>query len=390
VKLSPPVLVQTSSAWQNCLAQLRQQKRLAIDTESNGLYAYREQVCLIQISIHCATLTDQRFPVKDYLIDPLRLSNLEGLGELMADSAVEKIFHAAEYDILCLKRDFGYSFANIYDTMLAARTLGWKKLGLGSLLSQEFSIKLDKRFQRANWGRRPLSDELIAYARLDTHYLFALRDRLAEELETSERAIEARENFDRLVQVEPTPHCFNPDDFWHLLNGRRQLSPQQNAVLRELYIFRNREAQRRDYPQFKVFANRTLIELAEALPHFLDELQGIHGMTSRQIHRYGRKLIRVIEQGLQAPPPGPPPPRVRPPETVLARFDALHSWRKRRAQHRGVESDIIVCKDALWDLANQDPKCATDLETIKSMGEWQREHYGHELLQVLSLLRKRK
>jgi ribonuclease D len=228
--------------------------------ESNGLYAYQEQVCLIQISISNGKVdqTSERsaaLEVTDYILDPLRLPDLDGLGKLMADPKVEKVFHAAEYDILSMKRDFGHTFHNLFDTMLAARILGWRQLGLASILEQEYGVELDKRFQRANWGRRPLSPEQISYARMDTHYLLALRDRLEAELESKGRLREASESFERLAAVTPAPRSFDPDEFWQLLNGRRQLSPQQNAVLRRLYIFRDQEAQRRNRPPFKVFGN---------------------------------------------------------------------------------------------------------------------------------------
>jgi len=380
VKLPPPVLVQTPAAWQRCLAELRPQAQLAVDTESNSLYAYRERVCLIQISI----------PSRDYIVDPLSLPNLDGLGELMADPAVEKIFHAAEYDLLCLKRDFDYTFDNLFDTMLAARILGWDQIGLGSIIKQEFGVQVNKHYQRANWGHRPLSPEQIAYARQDTCYLSSIRDRLERELEAAGRMAEARESFAHIAAVTPTPRAFNPDDFWRLVNGRYQLGPQQHAVLRELYIFREREAQRRNWPPFKIFGNRTLIELAEVLPHYPDEFQGIHGLTPRVINRYGKKLIRTIKRGLRAQPPQPPPQQARPPEPVLVRFDVLRTWRKQRAAQRGVESDVIVGKKTLWELAYQDPKTADDLTTIKALGNWQRNEYGREILNVLNQTRPKR
>lgn len=381
MNLPPPVLVTTPTAWRECLAKLRQQDQLAIDTESNSLHAYREQVCLIQISI----------PEQDYIIDPLALTNLDGLGELMADPAVEKIFHAVEYDLLGMKRDFGYTFTNLFDTMLAARILGWKKVGLAAILKQEFGVQADKRYQRANWGRRPLSQEQIAYARQDTLYLIPLRDKLEQKLAAAGRTAEARESFSQIAMT-PThpPLCFNPDSFWQLLNGRYQLAPQQQAVLRELYIFRDQEAQRRNLPLFKVFNNLTLIELAEELPHYLDECQGIYGLAPRVISRYGRKLVNIIKKGLLASPPEPPPQQARPPQSTLDRFDALHNWRKRRASQRGVESDVILSKKALWELASRNPKTIADLDTIKLLGDWQRNEYGQELLSVLGQSRRKR
>lgn len=378
MELSPPILVQTPAAWQACLADLTRYSRLAVDMESNGLHAYRERVCLIQISTSH----------QDYIIDPLSLPDLEGLGDLMADPAVEKIFHAAEYDLLSMKRDYGYTFNHLFDTMLAARILGWRKIGLGSILEKEFGVKVNKRFQRANWGHRPLSEEQIAYARKDTHYLFDLRDRLERDLKAADRWQEAQESFERISEVTPTPRSFDPDDFWQLLNGHYQFAPQQNAVLRELYILREREAQRRDRPPFKIFGNRTLLEITEALPQYPDEFQGIFGLTPSLVKRYGRQLIQAVQNGLQATPPKPVPRRARPPEVVLGRFDALMRWRKERAQKRGVESDVIVSKKALWALAYRDPKETADLETVSLLGDWQRDHYGQEILDLLDEMRK--
>jgi ribonuclease D len=348
---------------------------LAIDTESNSLYAYREQVCLIQISI----------PGCDYIVDPLTLPKIDELGELMADPSVEKIFHAAEYDLLCLKRDFGYSFSNLFDTMLAARILGRKKVGLAAVLEEEFGIRVNKRYQRANWGRRPLKPEQIAYARQDTHYLIPIRDKMEHELEAAGRMAEARASFAQTAKIIPhPPRTFDPDDFWSLLNGRYQLEPQQHAVLRQLYILREREAQRRNLPPFKILGNLTLIELAEELPYYTDEFQGIHGLTPRVINRYGHKLLRAIRKGLREQPPRPPARQARQPESVRIRYDALRNWRKQRATQRGVESDIIVSRKALWELAAQNPKCVKDLLKIKSLGEWQRNEYGREIVTVLA------
>ena len=110
------------------IAALNGQPLLALDTESDSLYRYFFKVGLIQIST----------PTTDYLVDPLRLPDLTSLGEILADPAVEKVFHAAENDVLMLKRDFGFSFANVFDTMLAARILGWKQVSLAALLAQHF------------------------------------------------------------------------------------------------------------------------------------------------------------------------------------------------------------------------------------------------------------
>jgi ribonuclease D len=168
--LSDPILIVRPAALKRLAGELSAEKVVAVDTESNSLYAYREQVCLIQFSTSTA----------DYLVDSLSLDDLSPLTSFFADSHIEKVFHAAEYDLLCMRRDFGFDFANIFDTMIAADILGRESIGLGALLETEFDVRLEKRYQRANWGQRPLPQHLLSYAQLDTHYLITLRERLRE------------------------------------------------------------------------------------------------------------------------------------------------------------------------------------------------------------------
>ena len=189
-KLLPPVWVATKTALDTMVAALEKEPSVAVDTESNSLYAYQEQVCLIQFST----------PTQDFLLDPLTLPNLECLAPFFANPNIEKIFHAAEYDVICLHRDFGFTFANLFDTMIAARILGYEGIGLGKLLEQKFNVLVDKKFQKANWGQRPLSEEMLNYARLDTHYLIDLRAILKKELQERQRWILAQEDFKMATQ----------------------------------------------------------------------------------------------------------------------------------------------------------------------------------------------
>src|SRR3974377_7873 len=130
VHMKAPALITQSSQIHALLAQLREHDSVAIDTESDSLYAYREKVCLIQLSI----------PGTDFVIDPLAAIDLQPLAPLMADEKIQKVFHASEYDVMCLRRDFGFTFHNLFDTMWAARILGWQRVGLGDLLQGQFGI----------------------------------------------------------------------------------------------------------------------------------------------------------------------------------------------------------------------------------------------------------
>jgi len=369
---APPIWIDTAPALSEMLARLRNSPVLAVDTESDSLYVYFEKVCLLQFSV----------PGVDYLVDPLAVE-VTPIGDLLADERYQKIFHAAEYDILCLKRDFGFTFANLFDTMITARVLGWKRYGLGSILEERFAVRPNKRMQRYNWGIRPLPDAALDYAQLDTHFLLPLRELQLTELQARNRLVEARQAFQRQTQVEPTPKVFNPDDFW-LTKGARDLLPVEQAVLQQLYILRDRIARKLNRPPFKVIDNATLIRLAQARPTNRRSLEQVKGLSHRMSHYNWESLLEAIAKGLKAPPPTyPRNSHARPSDETLARYEALRSWRRGVAEARSVEPDVILPNDTLMALAKHAPHTAQALSGVKALDDWQRQTYGDELLRVL-------
>jgi ribonuclease D len=374
-ELSQPI---TKPGGLNRLANiLANQSIIAVDTESNSLYAYHEQVCLIQFSTSEA----------DYLVDPLALGDLSILASIFADGNIQKTFHAAEYDILCLKRDFGFTFSNLFDTMLAARFVGRKEVGLGSILEAEFNIQVDKRHQRANWGQRPLPDYLLDYASQDTHYLIQLQKILQHQLEEKELLPLAQEDFKRLCHVESNPEN-GKTDCWRI-NGIHKLSPQQAAVLQELCRYRDEVARQRNRPLFKVISDHTLQSIASSLPANQDELKNVPGMTRHQIDRHGKALLQAVQRGLQAEPIRPPR-NTRPDDRFLFRVEALKLWRKQKAKDLEVESDIILPRDLLHQIAAKNPLEMGTLSECLVEVPWRRERYGEEILDVLRKVAERK
>ena len=201
----------TQDSLSKLARDLSSQPRLAVDTESNSLHAYREQVCLIQFSTANT----------DYLVDPLALPDLSAIAPLFSNPGIEKVFHAVEYDQICLKRDFGITFVNIFDTMQAARILGYKQVGLDAMLAEKLDLILDKRYQKADWGERPLSPEMLNYARLDTHHLLDLRDSLQAELQQRGRWELACEEFTRLAAGTGNTKADLPA--WQRVKGTQRL-----------------------------------------------------------------------------------------------------------------------------------------------------------------------
>jgi ribonuclease D len=372
--LPPPILVADELALQTLVEALASCAVVAVDTESNSLHAYRERVCLIQFST----------PSADYIVDPVVLRDVSTLAPFFANPGQQKVFHAAEYDIICLRRDYGFEFSNLFDTMSAARTLGWPQVGLAAILQEQFGVSMDKRFQRADWKRRPLTPEQLDYARMDTHYLLPLRERQLQALTEAGGMPEALEEFERLASLRRLSDSEQPDPaaFWRV-KGARELTARHAAVLQALFVYREQEAERMDRPPFKVMGEGTLLELARRAPRQAGDLHGIPGMSPDQIRRYATGVLHAIEQGLRAQIP--PPPRMdREPDAVRDRYEHLHTWRKERARKRGVESDVILPRTALWDLARRPPRTHDELAQIADFGPWRRQAYGDEILTLLA------
>jgi len=365
----PPIWVDNCSQFDRMLADLAHQRRVAVDTESNSLYAYEEKVCLIQFST----------PQQDYLLDALADLPLNELDVIVADAGVEKIFHAAEYDLICLKRDYGFSFANLFDTMHAARVLGEEKLGLADMLRLRFGVQQSKSYQKANWGKRPLPAEMQSYARLDTHFLIPLRDLLHEQLASKDLLELALEDFNRLCMLQPnhkpTPRYAHVDGY-HTLDGRAL------RTLDELCCFRDQMARKLDRPHFKVIGNSTLMVLAREQPATRTQLESLKGISPRLVQRYASDILRAVQRAQSLPPLELKNCR-RPSQDYIDRLEALKQWRKRTAEKMRVQSDIILPRDVLESIAKSNPRSMDELKLEMDSLPWRRERFCAELLHLL-------
>ncbi len=365
--LSLPTLIETPKRFAELAADLRHQPRIAVDTESNSLHAYRERVCLIQFST----------PDIDYVLDPLALDDISALGPVFASPSIEKIFHASEYDIICLRRDFGFSFDAIFDTMQAGRILGRRQAGLDRLLEEKFGVKMNKRFQKADWAVRPLSRDLLLYARLDTHYLIPLRDMLKAELEAKGLWQLAQEDF----ELARHPNGARPKTevpAWFRYGARRGLNPRDLTVLSALLDWRDQAASELDRPAFKVLDDDRLVEIALAKPSTRQELATI-GLTPRQSQNWAGPILEAVAAGLKAPLVKRRP-LPRPDDAYLKRLDKLKDWRKKAAEKMDVESDVVLPRPLMLALAEKGP---SELRSVLKASPWRLEHFGDEIKKVL-------
>lgn len=368
---NPPIWVDQTDDLYLLVDILNRQSLVAVDTESNSLFAYQEQVCLIQFSI----------PGQDYLVDPIALPDLSPLAGLFEDPAIEKIFHAAEYDLICLKRDFDFKFNNIFDTMQAARILGRQNVGLASMLESELDLKIEKKFQRANWGERPLPAAMLAYARVDSHYLITLRNILREELQEKGLLELAQEDFRRLTQVNPGSLEVETPVWWRLA-GSQDLNHQQAAVLQALLEYRDQQARQADLPHFKILSNEILVKIAVESPITWDALADIPGLTARNRERHAHGLLAAVKRGLTMQVPRKPYNNRRS-DAEMERLEALRKWRKETGIKLEVESDVVLPRDVLEEIAHKPPTTPAELKTIMEDIPWRYERFGNFILEAL-------
>jgi ribonuclease D len=352
--------------------------RAAVDTESNGFHAYSEQVCLVQIAT----------PSADYALDVLAVG-LGPLVPLLADPSREVVLHAAEYDVLCLKREWGLTLGRIFDTHAAAKVLGIERVGLGNLLHDELGVLLTEDEQRSDWGRRPLSAEQLSYAFADVQYLLTLRDRLAGRLAERGLLSEAEAEFARLVAKEPRPRPFDADG-WQKMKVARTLDGRGRGVLREMYLLRDRRAREVNRPPFKVLSDLLLAEVARRQPRTEEEVLRIPGAQSSVLRRLAPEILEAVRAGQAgAPPPrprperGPPWRRGAPDPEVEERYEKLRAWRKARAEARKVEVQVIAPNAVLMAVARSAPRTLDELAKVEGMDPFRVQQYGEEILSAL-------
>ena len=284
--MQPPRLIENQQELDRFIEQIRNSKYVAVDSESDNYFAYKPRLCLIQISNGHG----------DFILDPLALQDLSGLALILADTKVEKVFHAAENDLIGMKKDFGFEVRNIFDTSIACRLLGRKRLGLARILSEEFGVTIDKKYQRCDWQKRPLSMQLLSYAQLDTHFLLRLRHRLYEQLVKNNLWPLARRKFTRLetIKLNP-PKAWDPNGY-RRLKGAQELPEASLRVLKELFSYREHLARRTNKAPFRVMNNDFMVRLARRIPENVDDLLSVRGLPHRFKGKGAKRLLRVVQR----------------------------------------------------------------------------------------------
>ncbi len=366
-------LIAGDEALRDVATRLATADRIAFDTEAASFHRYIDRVYLIQISTIAETV----------LIDPLEVTNLQPVGYLLENPNIEVVFHDADYDLRVLHRDYGFHPRHLFDTRLAAQLAGEESVGLSALLEKYVGVKLDKRFQRADWSQRPLTPEMITYAANDTRYLLRLRDILAKRLRELSRMDWAQEEFARLERVKWKPA--SSDEAGYLrIKGAKALQPRQRAVLQHLFAWRDMTARTLDRSPFRVLGNATLISIAKALPASQRALSDVSGISTAIARRYGSQIMAAVESGMATPREDLPKVkrhrRPLPDAGYEARLEQLKALRDARSKSYALDPGLVCPNGTLQAIARAAPSSLIELREIRELRSWQRDVLGEAAL----------
>lgn len=369
------IWVDNKKKWSKIASEILKADCIAVDMESNGLYSYPEKICLIQLN------TED----KSYLIDTLAVSDLSALGEVFANPKIKKIMHGCDYDIRSFDRDYGFRLKNIFDTEVAAKFCGAIQTGLYMVLKEFLGVTIDKikRLQKANWGLRPLTEEMIFYALNDVRYLIPLRNELVRKLSRYSRVEWVKEECSRLESIN---YCCEqpPEQTFKKVKGVYKLNPRQLAVFKELFILRQREALRYGKPPFKVLSVDTLIYLAKNPSVKLDSVSGIGKVIS------GSKILKAINEGLKGPPVLKNTTKKKNffkwTKESRARYTSLKSWRQKKSEALGLAPNIIWPTRNLEFISLEpfDMNGNLNVKDCPEIRNWQLKEFQHEVVSTLS------
>jgi ribonuclease D len=359
------------------LASIAGSRELALDTEGASFHRFVDRIYLLQLS------TRERSAI----IDPLPIGSPAGLGHLLEDAHVEKVFHDADYDLRLLHQDYGWQTANIFDTRVAAQLLGLKAFGLAALLERYFGIKLDKKHQRADWSLRPLTPGMLDYAAQDTRHLLDLRDRLKEELHAAGRWAWAAEEFARLDGTR-----WDEDEdgslAWMRIKGARDLTRRELALFRELVQWRDTVAKILDRATFRVVGNEALLTIAREAPQTREALGAIRGMPRGIVESRANDVLAAIERGRAEPdaslPRFPKAPRWERDPDFDGRAARLKAIRDAAASRLSLDPGVLFSRERLEAVARANPRTADELAQVNDVRRWQVDVLGAEFLKALA------
>ena len=370
-------LVNTQSRLSEVIDHLSTAKRVALDTESNAFFKYYERICLVQLASAETA----------FLIDPLAIGDITPIGELLENPSIEKVIDQPHRDLRNFDREWGVHPRNLFDIWAASGLVNPQgPVGLQPLAKEYAGVELAKalNIQRSDWSIRPLNPEKLEYAANDVLYLLQIRDALVARLKTLSRLPWAREEFERLENIRDVPR--DPELSFLSIKGSHELDERELAVLRSIFQFREREAERLDLPPFKVIPNPVIVELASNPRARLWTVKGLGRYARRPANR---GLRTAIEKGMKSQPftltkrtSGEETRDPEDREISKARLKSLQAWRRELAAELQVNPGVVWPADSLTRLARNPSQLQAELVT-QEVRNWQASEFGDKLADFL-------
>jgi len=372
--IKPFQMIETSDTLRQMVAQLQNEECMALDTEFVWDRTYYARLGLIQIGLSDGTC---------FLVDPVALTDLTSLGDLLANPRITKILHDAPQDLMILRRATGVSARNIFDTRLAAGFAGLPStLSLGNLLSELIDVHLEKAHTRANWIARPLAPEELEYAADDVRYLpqvaGLIRDR-AKEAGIEAWLDEELAALDTSALYEEKPL----DEVYLRIRGAASLPPRNLAALRELAAWREQEARTADRPRRWLLDDKALASVATQLPQNPDDLSKCRGLNPQVTQDHGKDLLSAIQRGLAILDSDLPPPIFQPgrDKALKVAVNTALPIIQTRAEGRKIDPALVCSRNELAMLLHEGAAAKPEAHAL--LRGWRAEFMGDSLAALL-------
>ncbi|MCG8564232.1 MAG: HRDC domain-containing protein, partial [Desulfobacterales bacterium] len=315
-------------------AKLAQEPIIGVDLEADSMHCFQEKICLIQI----ATETEA------FLVDPFIISNFTPFSAILENPDIIKIFHGSDFDVRSIDRELHVRIHNLFDSEIACRFLNVRERGLAALLKENFDVYVDKKFQKVDWSKRPLKEDMIAYSVEDVAHLVKLHRILVERLEKINRYHWAKEEFQAQSRVKYESNHTLP--LFKKFKGAGRMDNRSLAVLESLLQVRLKMAEKKDLPLFKIMSNQSIMTMATQRPKNPGEMVGIKALSKRQAGMYGGLCVEAIRTALALPhgelPSYPRTRRPRKTPKVMERIKRLKQMRERCSQSIGMEPGFVI------------------------------------------------
>jgi ribonuclease D len=352
--------------------------RIAIDLEAAGFHRYSDRVCLLQISTASESV----------VLDTLAIDPSSAIRPALEDPACEVVVHGADYDMRLLDRDLRIAPNHLFDTQIAATLLGEPAIGLAALLDKYLDVKVSKKHQRADWAMRPLTQDMLDYAASDTRHLFALADILGKKVTEGGRTDWVREECDAMEALRWSAPDVDP--VTRFKKKARDLDDRQLHRLREVWMWRDAIAERRDRAPFRIAGDPVLLEVATSEPKSVQDLLAIKGMPSRLAEQSGKELLHILatvdaleESELKGYPPRPTGGPGRPLPEEEERMERLKKVRNEVSDELGLQRGVILSNASLMAIAREKPESLEELARIDVVRRWHIEVVGQGFLNAM-------